>query len=166
MYSRIHVSVPGMTACIGFCPWYHQMTCRAGRRDGSVKNSTGESAAALPHRSYHFTGEIPDRRLLEINEGAIPRNRRLQGNGAVHNVNSGKSCLDFFTKKEGGTFVPPSCKCQILAEVSLKQTSKCFSVSCFVFSHFISHFASLVTSKPLYYKGFLIFYKKHRCLQK
>ena len=89
----------GMTACIGFCPWYHQMTCRAGRRDGSVKNSTGESAAALPHRSYHFTGEIPDRRLLEINEGAIPRNRRLHGNGAVHNVGSGKHCLDFPHKK-------------------------------------------------------------------
>ena len=41
----------------------------------------------------------------------------------------------FFTKKEGGTFVPPSCKCQILAEVSLKQTSKCFSVSCLVSCH-------------------------------
>ena len=49
-----------------------------------------------------------------------------------------------------------------LAEVSLKQTSECFSMSCLIASHFISHFASLVTSKPLYYKGFLIFYKKHR----
>ena len=47
--------------------------------------------------------------------------------------------------KEGRTFVPPSWKCQILAEVSLKQTSECFAVSSLVASHFISHFASLVT---------------------
>ena len=154
MYSRIHVSVPGMTACIGFCPWYHQMTCRAGRRDGSVKNSTGESAAALPHRSYHFTGEIPDRWLLEINEGAIPRSRRLHGIGAVHNVNSGKPCLDFFHKKRGcrtskyfllggspalcpnggeiGCDFAPSLINTVHSQTSL---SACLISNCFVFNH-------------------------------
>ena len=51
------------------------------------------------------------------------------------------------TGETGSFFVPVFGL--LFTEVSLKQTCECFSVSCFVLSHLISHFASLVTSKNL-----------------
>ena len=105
------------------------LPCRRTRWFGKKQYRRIRSRTATQELSFHC---------------AIPRSRRLHGIGAVHNVNSGKPCLDFFTKKEGGTFVPPSCKCQILAEVSLKQTSECFSVSSLVSCHLMRHFASLM----------------------
>ena len=40
-------------------------------------------------------------------------------------------------KKEGRTFVPPSWKCQLFSEISLKQTCECFAVSCLISCHFM-----------------------------
>lgn len=51
-----------------------------------------------------------------------------------------------FSQKRGRNFRPTLLEVlKILAKVSLKKTRKCFAVSSLIASHFISHFASLVT---------------------